>query len=171
MNQPLNNKMLVALDGSEAALRAVHHVANVACGCRGFELTLLHVVGIPPSVLHHEGSEVASTMPRPEQELEEKTHAWLEREKQRAEREVFAPAKEALRSGTAAEGKPRIQIKELAEAHPDVASAILEEARRGNYGIVVLDRRGRSYLKEFMFGSVTWKVIHHLQGRTVWVVG
>jgi nucleotide-binding universal stress UspA family protein len=168
MSQQLKYKVLIALDGSEAAERAVRYVANLTRGSRHFEFTLFHVVGMPASVLHHEASQVASTVPRHQQEFDEKMHAWLELEKQRAERDVFAPARRILASGD--EDESRLRVKELAEAHPDVALAILEEAGRGDYDTVVLGRKGHSYLKEFMFGSVSWKVIHHLERRTVWVV-
>lgn len=165
MNETAKRKMLLAVDGSTASMRAVEHVANVACGCRGFELTLYHVVDMPPSVLEHGG------VPETARVMKVKQGEWFEQQKERVEREIFAPAKKLLQGGTAKEGKPQIQVKELAEAHPDVAHAILEEARTGGYGTVVLGRGGHSRLKEIVFGGVTWRVIHDLQDKTLWIVG
>jgi nucleotide-binding universal stress UspA family protein len=156
--------MLIAVDGSEASMRAVEHVANTACGCRGFELTLYHVVDLPPSLLEHGGGEASA------RRVTEKHRQWSTQEEGRVERTIFAPAKQILRNGTAKEGKPIIRVLELAEAHPDVAQAILEEAHTGGYDVIVLGRGGHSGLKEILFGSVTAKVIHHLEDKTVWIV-
>lgn len=165
MKQTADRRMLLALDGSEASMRAVEHVANVACGCRGFEITLYHVVDMPPSVLEHAGAPETARVTKVKQ------GRWFEQEKARVEREVFAPAKEVLHGGTTKDGNPKIRVKELAEAHPNVALAIMKEARRGGYGLVVLGRGGHARLREIIFGGVTWRVIHDLHDRTLWIVG
>ena len=63
-----------------------------------------------------------------------------------------------------------IRTKIDAEPHPDVAMSIIREAEEGNHDVVVLGRRGMSMLKEFVLGSVSSKVIHHIKDRAVWLV-
>jgi len=42
--------------------------------------------------------------------------------------------------------------------------------KEGGFGTVALGRRGVSKAEEFLFGSVSSKIIHSVKGCTVWVV-
>jgi nucleotide-binding universal stress UspA family protein len=42
--------------------------------------------------------------------------------------------------------------------------------KNGGYKTVVMGRRGRSALKEFLLGSVSSKVVHHVEDCAVWIV-
>ncbi len=53
---------------------------------------------------------------------------------------------------------------------PDASSAILDEASAGTYDTLVLSRRGRNAIKEFLLGSVTSKVLHQANDCAVWIV-
>jgi nucleotide-binding universal stress UspA family protein len=46
----------------------------------------------------------------------------------------------------------------------------MNEVKEGGYDTLVLGRRGRSMLKEFMFGGVTSKVIHHIKDCAIWII-
>ena len=50
------------------------------------------------------------------------------------------------------------------------AKNIIEAIDRKKYDVVVIGRRGASMLKEFIYGSVAWKVAHHLHGCVIWIV-
>ena len=47
---------------------------------------------------------------------------------------------------------------------------ILKEARNNGYGTIALGRHGQSMMREFVFGSVTSKILHHSSGLAVWIV-
>ncbi len=51
------------------------------------------------------------------------------------------------------------------------AGTILEEARAGGYGTIVVGRRGVSTVEEFDMGRVTNKLVHSAKDRALWVVG
>ncbi|OLN26980.1 UspA domain protein [Desulfovibrio sp. DV] len=51
-----------------------------------------------------------------------------------------------------------------------IALEILRLAAEGGYGTVVVGRRGVSKQEEFLFGSVSTKIIHAAKGLAVWVV-
>jgi 2,4-dienoyl-CoA reductase-like NADH-dependent reductase (Old Yellow Enzyme family)/nucleotide-binding universal stress UspA family protein len=51
-----------------------------------------------------------------------------------------------------------------------VAGDILDEISTGGYGTVVVGRRGISRTKQFLFGSVSNKIIQNAKNCTVWVV-
>ena len=50
----------------------------------------------------------------------------------------------------------------------NVGKAILDHARQGNYGTVVIGRRGVD--NAFFMGSVSKYVLDKISGRAVWVV-
>ncbi|MFH1480427.1 MAG: universal stress protein, partial [Pseudomonadota bacterium] len=50
------------------------------------------------------------------------------------------------------------------------AAAIVQEAREGGYGTIVVGRRGVSMVKDFFIGRVSNKVIQLARDQAVWVV-
>ena len=50
------------------------------------------------------------------------------------------------------------------------AGAIVEEAKKGSYGTIVVGRRGLSKVEEFFMGRVSNKVIHLAKEMAVWVI-
>jgi nucleotide-binding universal stress UspA family protein len=51
-----------------------------------------------------------------------------------------------------------------------VARAILDEAKEGGYGSILIGRRGLSRTERFLFGSVSNKVVQQAKGMAVWVI-
>lgn len=51
-----------------------------------------------------------------------------------------------------------------------IAQEILAVLKEERFGTVVVGRRGVSKAEEFLFGSVSNKIIHHAKDCTVWVV-
>jgi len=50
------------------------------------------------------------------------------------------------------------------------AGAIVEAAEAGDYGAIVVGRKGLSRVQEFFMGQVSMKVIHEGKKFTVWMV-
>ena len=61
----------------------------------------------------------------------------------------------------------RIEIKEV-ERSGNAGKVILEEAEIGDYGMVVMDRRGDN--RAFSMGSVSKHVLNQAEGRALSVV-
>jgi len=51
-----------------------------------------------------------------------------------------------------------------------IARDILDEIEAGKYGTVIVGRRGLSRARQFLFGSVSNKIVHNARDCTVWVV-
>lgn len=51
-----------------------------------------------------------------------------------------------------------------------IARDLLEEIAANNYGTVIVGRRGLSRTQQFLFGSVSNKIVQNAKGCTVWVV-
>ncbi len=167
----MKKKILIALDGSQSSMRAVEHVADMICSHKVSEVTLFHVCFHPPSLLEHGGSED----PREERELDvhlhEKLTRWVERCREWVREDIFDGAKKVLQDRGCSDEPVNVRTKVCPEAQTDVASCLIREAQDGGYDAVVLGRRGASARREFLFGSIASRVIHHLESCAVWIVG
>jgi nucleotide-binding universal stress UspA family protein len=149
---PLDENILVAIDSSENAMRAVEYMATTLGGFN-FNVTLLHVIR---GIRYFQPEIPDLFLPKVHIEAAEKEIGF-----------VFDKAKHCL---TEAGFKPdQINTKIITDAYSR-AEAIVKEARDGDYGTIVLGRRGLSRVKEFFMGRVSKKVIQTIRNRAVWVV-
>lgn len=137
-------KVLVAVDGSEPSGRAVSFASELLRG-RDVEVTVLYVVEEPGYVgVWADGlmsPEVIVTPPEIRKELEN-----------RAER-VLEEARNAM------EGKGLKVRTKVRWGNP--AAEIIDEARTGDYDLVVLGTHGHGALRGFLMGSVSDRVARH----------
>jgi nucleotide-binding universal stress UspA family protein len=167
----MSEKILVAVDGSETSLQAIRYVGDILRDSGGVEVTLLHVLDIPPELLEHGGAEDSSKEHRLEESMENQRQEWMQTSQKRMEEEFFGPARKILKQKGVQEEAVHVRTKLATDMpHPDVAMAIIQEVAKGSYGTVVLGKRGKSMLREFVFGSVAFKVIHHVKNCTIWIV-
>jgi hypothetical protein len=66
-----------------------------------------------------------------------------------------------------ARSKPQLDIK-LKRYSYDISTAILDEARTGRYGTVIVGRRGER--GAFFAGTVPVRLVQKLSGPALWVV-
>ena len=133
-------KILLGLDGSDNALRAVEHVGRIVGGA-GVEIRLIHVV---------RGKN---------KDFEEKT--------KEAVSEFLEQAKSRLAKSGITREQARADILTGKRSR---AKALVEIARKEGYGTIVLGRRGLSEVEDFSMGRVTNKVVYMAKGLAVWVV-
>ena len=68
-------------------------------------------------------------------------------------------------------GFDRAQIAtKILDASMKTADALMKEARGNDQRTIVIGRRGRSTLREFIFGGVTERLLRYPIGQSVWVV-
>ena len=150
-----SKNVLVCVDNSENALRAVDHVGFMLSGtdCR---ITIFHTMRhlsrfVPMQVL---------------EETEDLEKFW----KNKAGREIAPYIKKAgeilLKAGLSEE---QITTK-VTESSRSAADDILKEARDNDYGTIVMGRRGLSAVKEFFMGSVTTSVLNRSTSLAIWIV-
>ena len=133
-------KILIGVDGSEGAKRAVDYVATIL-GESEFEVKLVYVIR----------GAAEDYMKDAEREIED----------------VFDQVKKRLKES----GFKSNQIKtKIITGVRSRAEAIVEEARLGNYGTIVVGRRGLSKVQEFFIGRVSNKVIQLAKKNVVWVM-
>ncbi len=147
-----SKRMLLAVDASENASKAVDYVGNVATASDA-EITLFHAVrrfGFldDPTLRDHEvegfWEEVKKDIPR-----------------------MVGLYKARLEKA----GVKGSRISSQVNLHSSSrAQDILTEAREGAYGTIVMGRRGLSKVHQFLMGRVTNKVLHRAEGFAVWIV-
>ena len=147
---------LIGIDSSRGAMLAVNHVAVMTAG-RGKKVLLLHVVRKVAGTIEELESPGMDTL---QKERTEKAVAEIE--------PVLREASERLRSGGL--NAENISTKIVTEASTR-AGTIMEEARAGGYGTIVVGRRGVSTVEDFDMGRVTNKLVQTSKDRALWVVG
>lgn len=145
-------RILLAVDASENSRRAVDYVGSIAAKTKA-EFTLFHVVRRFSFLDDHtlrdheiEGfwEEVKKDIPR-----------------------MFRFYKTNLeRAGV---DGARVSTRANLDS-PSRAMDILQEAKEGGYGTIVMGRRGLSKVQEFLLGRVTNKVLQRAEKFAVWIV-
>jgi len=147
-----NDKLLVAIDGSPSSMKAVDFVAE-NLGGHGYGIGLIHVI-------RGFGSLVPDN---PEFMMPAENVKLAHEEMMR----LFGDIREKLI--LAGFDEQRIEEKIITGIHSR-AGAIVEEAAAGDYGTIVVGRKGLSRVQEFFMGRVSTKVIHAGREFTVWMV-
>ncbi len=153
--RPKKGKILIAMDSSDSAMRAVDHVCGMA-NVKNHQINLIHVVrGISVSSAGHEQIFPEGYRQRLLEEAEN----------------VITPAFEDATARLKAAGvrNDRIGTK-IISGVASRAGAIIEEARRGGFGTIVVGRKGLSKVEEFDVGRVTYKLTQMAQNMALWVV-
>ncbi len=156
-------KMLIAIDDSPNASKAVEYVAQQFAGAGDLEIELVHVLPNLPAIFWDEGHILSEEEKQDRKKVVDK---WLADRKTRME-PVFKKAIDAL---TGRGISPRqITTKSVSDS-TDVAESILEEARDGGYQTIVVARRGIVSGNHLLMGSVTSKIITRGSGLAVIIV-
>lgn len=149
-----NKNVLIGIDPSENALRAVDHAGFMLSGTDCW-VTLFHTYR---SLRRFLPKEVIDAVPNSELET-----IWY----QMADQEATPYMKKAREMLIAAGvDDSRISSRRI-EGSRNAADDILNEARKTGCGTIVLGRRGLSGIKEIIMGSVTRKIINDSRGMTV----
>jgi nucleotide-binding universal stress UspA family protein len=154
-------KMLIALDDSKSAMRAVQYAGEVFSGNDDQQIGLVHVLPNLPAIFWDEGHILSAAE---KQERKKVVDKWILDRKAMME-PVFRKAVELLtKSGIQAS---QIQSKSLSDS-TDVALSILEEAKDSGYQTIIVGRCDRS--SKHLLGSVSGKIVQLGAGLAVTVV-
>ena len=154
--KPEFRKVLVPVVSAPNSKRVLDKVAWLLAESGPMEVTILHVV---ESLVVKEMSSMWAGLAEEGTDVQERVLEDAE--------DMLAQAKAYLEE----RGIPPFAIRTSLEKTPSgVARTILETAREGAYGTVVIGRRGISRAKRFLFGSVSNKVVQHARDMAVWVI-
>jgi nucleotide-binding universal stress UspA family protein len=150
-----SKKVLVSVDASDNALRAVGHTGYMLSGT-DCEITLFHTI-------RHIGRFVPAEVLDGAPDVEA---AW----RKKAGKDIL-PYIERSKTILVESGFPEDKISvKVIDGTRNPANDIVNHAKAGEYGTIVLGRRGISMFKEFFMGSVTSKVLQQADKYAVWIV-
>ena len=147
-----NKIILIAVDESENARRAVSYVEQLLAGAKGFKVIILHVIRQPEEDYFATSAE---------------KEKWFSQYKLKVDRLLEDYRQMLLHSGFDAED---VSVRSTVRYCPSLAECILAERDKIKCSTIVLGRQGLSRSEEFLFGSVSSKVVNHARDCTVWVV-
>jgi nucleotide-binding universal stress UspA family protein len=157
------HKILVALDSSEGAWRAVEYVAEAWGKTPEVQVTLLHVLsGLPPAFW-----DDGHILEQKERESRQRLVAGWQAEQEKHWQGLVKKAHGLL---TKAGISPDAVVNKFKPKYYDVAEDILNEAETGGFDTIVMGRRGLGLAKSLLLGSVTNKVVQHAKGCAVTIV-
>jgi len=155
----MDNKILVAFDDSENAMRAVEYIAKYFA--TDSKITLFNIAQ-DTAALCDMNSPALTPYFKSQQSafctLEEKKKSLVDSALQKARKKLIAAGFEEKNITIKAETKKK-----------GVARDIVKESQSG-YDTIVLGRRGQSGIKDFLLGSVSQKVFHLVKDKSVLVV-
>lgn len=147
------SKILLGLDGSEGSLKAVAHVGNML-GRSNSHITLLHVI-----------RDIGNRAGKSNTAVAAKDETWLAEVQHDIQPKLNAAASTLKSAGF----HPEHVTTKIITGASSRAGAIVGEARRGEYGTIVVGRRGLSKVKDFFMGRVSNKILHMGKEVAVWV--
>ena len=154
-------KMLIALDDSTAAMRAVEYAGQQFGGNGDIEVGLVHVLPNLPAIFWDEGHILSEGEKKERKNVVDK---WIADRKAKME-PVFRKAAEVLaKSGIKT---AQVRTKSLSDS-TDVALSILEEARDVGYQTIIVGRC--DHPSKHLLGSVSGKIVNLGAGFAVTVV-
>ena len=159
----MSNKILIAIDPSSNALKAVKYAAGILKA--ESKVTLYHVFFKSPHLDLQEG-EILPHHPVSFSGSTDEFKKWLLSQRTAVEESLNAARKILIEGGLDPEN---IEFR-IEEKKQGVAADILNKVKEGGYDTVVVSRRGMSRVKRFFSGSVTTKIMHHAENCTVWIV-
>lgn len=151
-NGEKEKRILIGVDDSEDSERAVRYVADLLGGLPGFVVTLLHIVPAPPDDYFFSDEDLGK---------------WV------AQRRAAAiGVMENFRSILVRCGFPEDRVAVMIETRycPSVAECILDVQQKTDSCTIVVGRKNLSRKEEFLFGSISDRILHAGKTCAVWLV-
>lgn len=155
-------KVLIAMDGSPEAKKTVQF-STAAFSGRGLEVLLLHVMRAARTQVY---AGTGTTGGREDLSVDEGDRAAFTRLEQKMS-QLLAEQIGYMKEEWGAAAKVEASVIHDAESR---VKTIVEIARAGGYGTILLGRRGLTRVQQFLMGSVSRKVLQATGDRACWIV-
>ena len=144
--------IMIAVDGSDNARRAVLFVADFFGCYESFQVTLLHIILEPDATFFRANDE---------------RQKWKDDRLAEANR-FMAEYRHILVDSGFPEDKVNVRINMMRA--PSIADCIMQEQEEMKCCTIVIGRRGISKKEEFIFGSTSNRIIHDVKKCAVLVI-
>ncbi len=146
-------KVLIAVDSTPTSDKGLEYAGKIIGKLSGVHVCLLHVYPEPPPDYYSSGKSLADYQ-----------------KKQEADAAVLVEKCRNMLTGSGIRREAISRDVRMAE-QKTISDTILDVQQHGEFGTVVVGRRGVSKAEEFLFGSISNALVHHARDCTVWVVG
>jgi nucleotide-binding universal stress UspA family protein len=164
------NKILLAIEDSEASMKAVAYVAELVRGREEIHICLFHALPpIPPRLLEFGGTEDPQKEQSLRTELKSAQSEWIEKAK-----DAVQPAITRARAIFQDYGVSQRQFSTHFShtVHKlDIVQEILDAARQLHCGTIVVGRHRLPWVQELFHDHTGEGLVEKGQEFTVWVVG
>lgn len=147
--------IMVAVDGSQNSLKAVDHLASIIGGNSDVRLSFFHVTPRLKDFCPVDFEETAAEAL--EEIIRKGDKACIDH--------FFSHAKKRLHEAEIQENQITFKVRESVLR---VGKAVLDEYRQGNFGTLVVGRRGMN--RKYFTGSVSRYLINQFSNGALWVV-
>ncbi|QER42621.1 universal stress protein [Thermodesulfobacterium sp. TA1] len=161
MNKCYFDKVLLPVDGSPNALRAVKFAGALLKGIESLNITFLYVMAGGYLSEHMKNVDFRAELIKGSEVFKKIKEKYVEENIMPFMSEYEKILKDAGFNG--------LIEKRIEEGDP--GNKIIEIAKKENFQTVILARRGMSELKGFFLGSISSKVLHGLINHNVYLVG
>ena len=144
--------ILIAVDSSENAQRAVLYVADLLRGLPWFRITLLTIISEPPEDYFTS---------------KEEHQQWIADQNSAADKMLEEHRQILIQTGFQ---ENAVDVQRAVSFCPSIADCILKEQKTLQSDTLVIGRRGISKKEEFMFGSTSNKILHSAKNCSIWVI-
>ena len=149
-----SSRLMVAVDGSESSMRVIDHLSHIFHGNPRVKFHLLHVI---PRLVESCGIDFGDGRKRLEMVGRRGAHHCID----------HFYAKTLARFQEADIGAHQIEIQ-IIEKRLNPGKAIIQTAIEGNFGTLVIGRRGVN--RSFFTGSISRYVINRAENMALWLV-
>ncbi len=158
-----SHDVLVALVGAPISRRVMEHTVQHFGHLIDSKFTFFHVIPpIPP--VYWDDTRIFDAPER--QEREEQKESWMQDYAERVEEFATEGKEKLISAGIPAEN---IDFK-VKPTKKGMSGDILLELEQGNYGILVIGRKGSKEISPFRIGSIATKLLHNAQRCMVCLV-
>jgi len=165
----MGNNLLLAVDDSDASMRAATYVGETVGTHTGFSIYLFHVLPpMPPELLEFGGSENPQEEETLSKQLREDQSKWIAQAKETAQ-PLFEKTKRVLQQHHVAPNKIHCEFSTSIH-RPDVVRDLLEAAQNLQCETIVVGRNAFPSFKEMVHTHIGEELVKKGHGFTIWVV-
>jgi nucleotide-binding universal stress UspA family protein len=164
------SKILLAIEASEASMKAVAYVAEIVRGHETIHICLFHALPpIPPRLLEFGGTEDPQKEQELRTELKSAQSEWIEKAKD-AVQPWITRARAILQDHGVSHSQISTHFSHTIHKL-DIVREILNAAKQSDCGTVVVGRHRLPFVQDLFYHHTGEGLVEQAQELAVWVVG
>src|SRR5215510_11036815 len=164
--QMFPKKILIVVEDSDQSIRSARYVGSLLRDTKDVGVTLFHVLKpMPRELMEHGGSEDPEMEDRLGVQLRKDQEDWV-----RTESAIEYPILLKVLEPLGQTGFPIDRVTLKFGHERDIADTIIDEAKSGHYGTIVVSRHGTSGVKRLLGNGITERSLREVSGVAIWVL-